>query len=223
MAAASDVVRLGQRALQRRAAEDLRRLDRPQRASGRACARRPAPSPASLIVSVTGAAAIAASQSSASRPARPPRTSSGRHERARRVVDEHRVAGRRRCSAARTECERCVAAGDADRAGRRVDARAAARRRCARSRHRRSGVDATTRASDGPHSMTNALGPSDPRRSPRPAATTSATATAQWLPRGGGQALGRLVSRSSRCCLGLVLAPSRARTSARRRGSSWRG
>src|SRR4051812_24602889 len=55
--------------------------------------------------------------------------------------------------------------------------------------------------------MTNALGPEDPRRSPRPAATTSATADISGLLRGGGgQALGRRLQQVVEVGLRVVLA-----------------
>ena len=98
---------LVERALEGGAAEDLRRLDRPQRASGRACARR-ARRAHSLIVSVTGAAAIAASASpSASRHACDElgRDAAGERRRGRRPRRRRAAAA---ASAARTECERSL-------------------------------------------------------------------------------------------------------------------
>ena len=76
--------------------------------------------PASLIVSVTGAAAIAASQPSVVERRRGSRaTSSGVDERARGVVDEHDVGVAGRGAARRaTDCERCAPPTHADRARR---------------------------------------------------------------------------------------------------------
>ena len=87
----------------------------------------------------------------------------------------------------------------------------------------RERVDAPLRASDGPRASTNALGPPDPRRSPRPAATSNATAI-----RMSPSAAASLRARRARPggCRGAPRPrprPSRARTSARTRGSSSRG
>ena len=152
---------------------------------------------------------------SRARPARraPPRKICARHERPRGVVDDHRVALARAAARRSTDCERCappgtpiVPAGASRARGQRDDDRARPRRPPAAPSMLHSSIGR-------PASTTNALGPSDPRRSPRPAATTSATAT--WSPprrrcrRAGRRGAARPRPR-----------PCRARTSARTRGSS---
>ena len=105
--------------------------------------------------------------------------SSGRRQRPRRVVDDHRIpVAAPRASAARTDSRAHRAAGDRDRArrARRRARRRAARPRSARPRPPPAARRRSTRASACPASVTSALGRPDPRRSPRPAATINATA-----------------------------------------------
>ena len=228
VAAASSVVGPRQRPLERRAAEDLRRLHRPQLASGRASRVTRTPSAARLIVSVTGAAAIAASQPPSSSSARDAaRDELGRHQRARRVVDEHdvRLGRRGRERAPRTECERSAPAGARAIAarGRRVAApRRAARRRSSPIAARRAQRLDAPLQHRAPRKRDERLGAEDPRRSPRPAATISATAVKIAAPPLRGSDLRARPTRRAgrRGAAPPRPRPCRARTSARTRGSS---
>ena len=169
-----------QRPLERRPAEHLRGLHRPQPVALERCAATVTPSAATcLIVSVTGAAAITASApvpaSSASARAEQLR----RGQRPRRVVDDHRVAvGWAAASPRATDCRADGAAGhrDASPAARRRADRPAARRSISSTSDGAAARRRSTGPSARPASGTSALGRSCPRRSPRPAATITATA-----------------------------------------------
>ena len=227
------VGRLEQRPLQRRAAEHLRRLHRPQAARGRACAR---PSgrrrPTSLIVSDTGVAAITASAPEPRELEQRALEQLGRWRAAapRRARSRDRRRRRRAAPRARTADRVAPPATATTPVGRRVE-RLAGRQRDDDPLGRRSSAcsAATLHSSIGlPASVTSALGRPDPRRSPRPAATINATAisfAAADLLR-GDRHLCRASSRprtrraARRCAPRPRPRPSRARTSARTRGSS---
>ena len=170
----------------------------PRESSGRASARTTPRSSTSLIVSLTGAAAIAASQSSLVESREHALEKLGARERARRVVHEQR--GQRRRPRA------------APRARTRTGPRRPARRPCPPAPPHPSGSATTIRSTDPtarsastlhstigrPASVTNALGRSSPRRSPRPAATISAAAVRCYFPATASLPLAESASRSSR-------------------------
>ncbi len=176
----------------------------------RSSVRTTSPPGASLIVSVTGAAAITASQ--------PNSTSASSADAKIAGVTSARAASwtitgspSPARSALSTECDRCAppttpivpAGADAPCGSATTICSTPATARSASMLHSSIGRPATT---------TNALGPSVPRRSPFPAAKTSASAT--WPPRRRSRRAGRRGAARPRP------RPCRARTSARMRGSS---
>ena len=199
-----------------------------------------------LIVSVTGAAAIAASTPlrRASSAAIVRRGELGRQQRPRGVVHEHRIARRRRAaSARRTDSERDAPPSTPTTPARRLDVRAAARRRSARSRPRRAARRCSTAASADRRARRAPSGGPAASRSPRPAATISATAISKETVAHAPVLPSPALERAREPVTRPLLQPSgwwpspraarrgssrprprpcRARTSARRRGSSWR-
>ena len=183
---------------QRGARERLRSLHGPQ---SRAvdCARDPSPEVASLIVSLTGVAAIAQSTpvEAASTASISAGVTSGRPRRARGSGRRPRAPRR---SAAAHGCRADLAARR-----RREPAGASAPAGSATTITLTAGTArsaAMLHSSIGrPASSTSALGPGDPSRSPRPAATTSATAIAgpaAQRPRAAVSPLGERDSSESR-------------------------
>ena len=154
----------------------------------------------SLIVSVTGAAAIAAS---ASRPARRAQrlrraraSPAGARRRGRRPTSPSPARRRARrapsASARAARARRCVPAGARDARRQRDDDLARPRPPRAARRRDHSSIGR-------PASATNALGPAAPRRSPRPAATTARPPRCALLRGGDLRRPADSASRSSRC------------------------